>query len=117
MAKKLKTARYWTRACPSCGFEYPNWFVSCPKCHSSWNESIDADQQNGESLEKQILQSKEKTVKIIAQLTEEDVKIKDLTLHFSADGISWFQMAMVNEETENGGYFAAEIENQEGTPE
>jgi len=107
MAKKLKTARYWTRECPSCGFEYPNWFVSCPKCHASWNESIDADQQNGESSEKSILQSKEKTVKIIAQLTEEDVKIKDLTLHFSADGISWFQIAMLNEDD----YFAAEIEN------
>ena len=40
-------------------------------------------------------------------MTEENVKIKDLTLHFSADGISWFQIAMINEED----YFAAEIEN------
>ena len=38
MAKKLKTARYWTRKCPNCGYEYPNWFVSCPKCHAAWNE-------------------------------------------------------------------------------
>lgn len=109
MAKKLKTARYWTRGCPSCGFEYPNWFVSCPKCHSSWNESIDADRKRDDLSEKPVLQSKEKTVKIIAQLTEEDVKIKNLTLHFSADGISWFQITMIYDEI--GGFFASEIEN------
>ncbi len=114
MAKKIKTTRYWTRKCPNCTFEYPNWFTVCPKCHASWkgeggisiSETTATPQQIAQPQEIEI--EKEKTIKIIAQLTEDDVKISKLTLFFSADnGISWFQMDMLRE----GDYFAADILN------
>jgi hypothetical protein len=108
MAKKLKTARYWTRKCPNCGFEYPNWFVSCPKCHAAWNEVKTDDFQAEVSQQPPIQQTKEKTIKIIAQIAEMESQIKELILIFSADnGISWFQMPMVYEND----YFVAEIAN------
>ncbi len=112
MAKKIKTTRYWTRKCSNCSFEYPNWFTVCPKCHVAWNgQSTDASSGTAQVKTSQVPpveQEKEKTIKIIAQLTEENVKITKLTLFFSADnGISWFQMDM-NRETD---YFAADILN------
>ena len=114
MAKKIKTTRYWTRKCPNCTFEYPNWFTVCPKCHASWkgeggisvSETSPTPEPTTQPQEK--VPEKEKTIKIIAQLTEDDVKISKLTLFFSADnGISWFQMDMVRE----ADYFAADIMN------
>ena len=114
MAKKIKTTRYWTRKCPNCTFEYPNWFTVCPKCHASWKGEGGISVSETSATPEQITQpqetalEKEKTIKIIAQLTEDDVKISKLTLFFSADnGISWFQMDMVRE----GEYFAADIMN------
>ncbi|MHA1727934.1 MAG: hypothetical protein ACTSWY_04300 [Promethearchaeota archaeon] len=114
MAKKMKTTRYWTRKCLKCGFEYPNWFVSCPACHTSWNGVV-VETKHGSDKSKQqpIQQSNEKTIKIIAQLTEENMKLEELNLFFSADnGISWFKMPMNKISTENeNDYFSAEIEN------
>jgi len=114
MAKKIKTTRYWTRKCPNCTFEYPNWFTVCPKCHASWKGEGGISVSETSATPEQITQPQEtapeieKTIKIIAQLTEDDVKISKLTLFFSADnGISWFQMDMVRE----GEYFAADIMN------
>jgi hypothetical protein len=114
MAKKIKTTRYWTRKCPNCAFEYPNWFTVCPKCHASWKGEGGISVSETSSVPEQPAQTgvsqpeKEKTIKIIAQLTEEDVKISKLILFFSADnGISWFQMDMMREEE----YFAADIMN------
>ncbi|MBN2154814.1 MAG: hypothetical protein JW776_02060 [Candidatus Lokiarchaeota archaeon] len=114
MAKKIKTTRYWTRKCPNCGFEYPNWFTVCPKCKSDWKGEggISVRESSATPTETEVTPppklEKEKTIKIIAQLTEDDVRISKLTLFFSADnGISWFQMDMLRE----GDYFAAEILN------
>jgi len=114
MAKKIKTTRYWTRRCSNCNFEYPNWFTVCPKCKSDWKgEGGIIISETSAPASKPIVSQppepeKEKTIKIIAQLTEEDVKILKLTLFFSADnGISWFQMDMKRE----GDYFAADILN------
>ncbi|TFG21399.1 MAG: hypothetical protein EU530_00150 [Promethearchaeota archaeon] len=114
MAKKIKTTRYWTRKCPNCTFEYPNWFTVCPKCHASWKGEggISVSETSATSEQptqpQQPVTEKEKTIKIIAQLTEDDVRISKLTLFFSADnGISWFQMDMIRE----ADYFAADIMN------
>lgn len=114
MAKKIKTTRYWTRKCPNCAFEYPNWFTVCPKCHASWKGEGGISVSETSVIPEQPMQTeevqpeKEKTIKIIAQLTEDDVKISKLILFFSADnGISWFQMDMMREEE----YFAADILN------
>ncbi len=114
MAKKIKTTRYWTRKCPNCTFEYPNWFTTCPRCHASWKGEggISVSETDSTPMPTTQIQDfqaeKEKTIKIIAQLTEDDVRISKLTLFFSADnGISWFQMDMVRE----GDYFAADILN------
>ncbi|MHA1341119.1 MAG: hypothetical protein ACTSRZ_14100 [Promethearchaeota archaeon] len=115
--KKIKTSRYWTRKCDNCGFEYPNWFVQCPKCKKTWDESKSLKETTEinestlmESTNKtqEISEEELKTVRIIAQIAEEDVKIKSMTIYFSGDnGISWFQMPMVKKND----YFVAEILN------
>ncbi len=107
MAPKLKTTRYWTRSCPNCNFEYPNWFTVCPKCHQMWNSAgIEKEEPIEIGQEKDIIK-KEKTIRIIAQITEDEVKIKALHIFFSADnGISWFQQQMIREND----YFISEIE-------
>lgn len=109
--KKIKTSRYWTRTCDNCGFEYPNWFVQCPKCKETWD--VESREQETEETVDQVpaepeTSEEQKTVRIIAQLAEDDVKISSLTIYFSGDnGVSWFQMPMVREND----YFVAEIQD------
>jgi hypothetical protein len=109
MAKKnIKTSRYWTRTCPNCQFEYPNWFTNCPRCKATWQGEGATETQVANEAQPTGGQATEKTIRIIAQLTEDDVKIRELNMFFSADnGISWFSMPMVREED----YFVAEIAN------
>lgn len=85
---KVKTSRYFTKTCSSCGFSYPNWFVNCPKCGTSWDEK---------SIEEEEELASKKTIKIVVRITEEDFEhpIEMVKLIFSADdGSSWFQMNM-----------------------
>ncbi|MBD3212185.1 MAG: hypothetical protein GF311_06200 [Candidatus Lokiarchaeota archaeon] len=93
----IKTSRYFTKKCSSCGYEYPNWFVSCPKCGASWDEAIGTDES-----------SIKKNVKIVAKMTEEDFDkpIKHVNLVFSGDqGQSWYKMSMEFKSD----YYVAEI--------
>ena len=97
----IKTARYFTKRCESCSNEYPNWFVSCPKCGVSWHEAEAEDGVEAEDLDK-------KTIKIVVKITEEDFneEIDHIQLIFSGDqGKSWYQMKMDVEED----YFIAEM--------
>jgi len=113
--KKIKTSRYWTRKCDNCGFEYPNWFVQCPKCKKTWDISKEISNRELESINeisnldsRNINEENLKTVRIIAQLTEEEVRIKSLTMYFTGDnGNSWYQITMVKEND----YYVAEILN------
>lgn len=93
----IKTSRYFTKECSNCGYEYPNWFVSCPKCGAAWDDtSID---------DKAFVK---KNVKIVAKVTEEDFQepIKDVNLIFSGDqGNSWYKMNM----DFKSDYYVAEI--------
>jgi len=97
----IKTARYFTKTCSSCKYEYPNWFTNCPKCNTAWDEEdARVDIIQGEILKK--------TIKIVVKITEEDFdeKIEDVKLIFSADkGNNWFQISMENKNE----YFIAEI--------
>jgi len=82
----IKTSRYFTKKCSSCGYEYPNWFVSCPKCGASWDESLSLKEA-----------SIKKNVKILARFTEEDFEkpINKVNLIFSGDfGKSWYKIKM-----------------------
>lgn len=106
--KKIKTSHYFTRTCANCGFEMANWFVQCPKCHHVWNSPNEEITQENYIPSEENLKTKQKMVRIIAQLTEEDVKIKEMSIYFSSDnGISWFSMPMLREND----YFVAEIED------
>ncbi|TFF93357.1 MAG: hypothetical protein EU543_03835, partial [Promethearchaeota archaeon] len=82
----IKTSRYFTKKCSNCGYEYPNWFVSCPKCGTSWDESLSPKEA-----------SIKKNVKILARITEEDFEkpIDKVNLIFSGDfGKSWYKIMM-----------------------
>jgi len=95
----LKTSRYFTKHCAKCGSEYPNWFTNCPNCGTAWDDTL-------KELEK--LKGINKTIKILAKITEEDFNevINNVNLVFSVDkGKSWFQMNMVSKID----YFIAEI--------
>lgn len=107
-ARKIKTSRYWTRTCENCKYEFPNWFVQCPRCKHVWGEKSNEGIQT-QSIKAEIPKdSKLKTVRIIANIDEEEVRISSLTIYFSGDnGISWFQMPMIREND----YFVAEIQN------
>lgn len=99
----IKTARYFTKTC-SCGFEYPNWFVSCPKCGTPW-DNVEAQKAKAAPEEEP---SKTKTIKIVVKITEEDFDedIQNVQLIFSADqGKMWYQMKM----DVKMDYFIAEI--------
>ncbi|MFX0000477.1 MAG: hypothetical protein ACFE9Q_08280 [Candidatus Hodarchaeota archaeon] len=84
----IKTARYFTKSCSKCDFEYPNWFTNCPKCGAAWDDTdIIATQK--EALKK--------TIKIVVKITEETFNkaLVLVNLIFSADqGKSWYQMEM-----------------------
>ncbi|MBD3350912.1 MAG: hypothetical protein GF364_05440 [Candidatus Lokiarchaeota archaeon] len=108
--KKIKTSRYWTRKCEHCGFEFPNWFVQCPKCKRTWGSSEEEEVVEKPKQTKKVSPAEKelKTVKIITQVAEDEARITSLTLYFSGDnGISWFQMPMKREQD----YFLAEIQN------
>ena len=112
--KKIKTARYFTRNCENCGFEMANWFVQCPRCKQTWNAPAEEEQLTTDTNQivqkstSKLAEDTQKTIRIIAQLTEDDIKINGLSIFFSANnGVSWFSMPMKREE----GYFVAEIEN------
>jgi hypothetical protein len=97
----IKTARYFTKTCLNCNFEYPNWFTNCPKCGIAW-DFVEAEKMSGT---KEILK---KTIKIIVKITEEDFDedLERVQLNFSADlGYSWYQMEMINKTD----YFVAEL--------
>lgn len=107
-ARKIKTSRYWTRTCEKCQYEFPNWFVQCPRCKHVWGEKPNDNVQSQSVKVDSTKQSNLKTVRIIANIDEEEAKISSLTIYFSGDnGISWFQMPMVREND----YFVAEIQN------
>ncbi len=85
----IKTSRYFTKTCGKCGFEYPNWFTNCPRCHAEYMESA--------AKIEEIKAPKNKTIKIVVKITEEDFNeaIQKVQLIFSANqGVSWYQMRM-----------------------
>jgi len=95
----IKTTRYFTKNCPKCGFEYPNWFTNCPKCGAAWDET------EAIPLSKE---ANKKTIKIVVKITEEtfNKSIISVNLIFSADqGKSWYQMEMDSKMD----YYIAEI--------
>lgn len=97
----IKTARYFTKVCIKCNFEYPNWFTNCPKCGAAWDEAESMSQKDQEAFLK-------KTIKIVVKITEEDFdeSLERVLLIFSVDhGKSWYQMIMENQVD----YFIAEI--------
>jgi len=97
----IKTARYFTKKCIKCNFEYPNWFTNCPKCGAAWDDTQSIFQKDQEAFLK-------KTIKIVVKITEEDFDetLERVQLIFSADhGKSWYQMRMDNQVD----YFIAEI--------
>ncbi|MHA1931419.1 MAG: hypothetical protein ACW96X_02700 [Promethearchaeota archaeon] len=97
----IKTTRYFTKNCSKCGFEYPNWFTSCPKCGTAWDE-LQAKAFTPST------ETQKKTIKIVVKITEEDFDkaIQSVILIFSADqGKSWYQMVMDSKT----GYYLAEI--------
>ncbi|MHA1273724.1 MAG: hypothetical protein ACTSQP_13210 [Promethearchaeota archaeon] len=97
---KVKTSRYFTKTCKFCKNEYPNWFVSCPKCGAAWDEDIIEKEQEQELLKKNI--------KIVVKITEEDFEEPIITVNliFSADyGKSWYKMKMDSKMD----YYIAEI--------
>ncbi|NVM18247.1 MAG: hypothetical protein HWN80_11075 [Candidatus Lokiarchaeota archaeon] len=97
----IKTTRYFTKNCPNCMFEYPNWFTNCPKCGTAW----DAAKAEAALGQKDILK---KTIKIVVKITEEDFNntLERVQLIFSADhGKAWYRMQMENELD----YYIAEI--------
>ncbi|MFW9937656.1 MAG: hypothetical protein ACFFD5_08400 [Candidatus Thorarchaeota archaeon] len=97
----IKTARYFTKKCVKCNFEYPNWFTNCPKCGAAWDDTESIVQKDQETFLK-------KTIKIVVKITEEDFdeSLERVQLIFSADhGKSWYQMRMDNQVD----YFIAEI--------
>lgn len=100
---KIKTSRYFTKTCSSCGKEYPNWFTTCPNCGTPWDQS--------ESVSESVVKKEEpatKTIKIVVKITEDDFdeKLIRVQLIFSADqGKTWYQMAMDTKRD----YYIAEI--------
>jgi len=99
----IKTSRYFTKECSNCGYEYPNWFVSCPKCGTSWNETSNKKET-----------SIKKNVKIVVKITEEDFKepIKNVKIIFSGDqGSSWYK---INMDFKSDYYMAEILEVPEG---
>ena len=84
----IKTARYFTKNCTKCGFEYPNWFTNCPKCGASWDDT---------EIIHTPKEAHKKTIKIVVKITEETFNktLFSVNLIFSADqGKSWYQMEM-----------------------
>ena len=84
----IKTARYFTKNCTKCGFEYPNWFTNCPKCSASWDDT---------EIIHTPKEAHKKTIKIVVKITEETFNktLFSVNLIFSADqGKSWYQMEM-----------------------
>ncbi len=105
LTAKIKTSRYWTKTCsnPKCNFEYPNWFTSCPKCHTSWTQSTSAVIDKMEKI------PSKKTIKIVVKITDESPEnpIIDVRLRFTADGgNSWFQVPMEKQQD----FYLSEIE-------
>ncbi len=101
---KIKTARYFTKNCSNCNFEYPNWFVSCPKCGASWDDA----EIKPDVVKVEAEKPRTKKIKIVVKITEEEYNqaIDTVQLIFSADqGKSWYQMKMEIKMD----YFIAEI--------
>ncbi|MHA1805576.1 MAG: hypothetical protein ACTSU4_13750 [Promethearchaeota archaeon] len=97
----IKTARYYTKTCSKCQKEYPNWFTSCPYCHTPWDEALLEEEKKKKQIPK-------KNIKIIAKISEEEFEpsIEKVQLIFSVDqGKSWYQVVMLNKED----YYLAEI--------
>ena len=97
----IKTSRYFTKVCTTCNYNYPSWFVNCPKCGAAWDE-IDEDAIKDKE------ETSKKTIKIVVKITEEDFNeaLENVQLIFSADqGKSWYQMKMENKLD----YFIAEL--------
>ncbi|MBD3193995.1 MAG: hypothetical protein GF317_03000 [Candidatus Lokiarchaeota archaeon] len=103
----IKTSRYFTKTCSNCGYEYPNWFVSCPNCGITW----DSEKQKSVQEEKDIIK---KNIKIVAKLTEEDFSdpLELVNLVFSGDkGKTWYKMKM---DYQSDYYLAEIVEVPEG---
>lgn len=97
----IKTARYFTKTCTKCSYEYPNWFTNCPKCGATWDDIGTQGAISKDELHK-------KTIKIVVKITEEDFdgSLEKVQLIFSADnGKSWYKIIMDNKQD----YFLAEI--------
>lgn len=100
----IKTARYFTKNCSNCNFEYPNWFVNCPKCGAAWDN---VSHTSSSATAPEVAPNK-KNIKIVVKVTEEDFNeaIDHVVLIFSADkGKAWYQMKMDTKMD----YFIAEI--------
>ena len=105
LSAKIKTSRYWTKTCsnPKCNFEYPNWFTSCPKCHTPWTQSTSTDINKFDKI------PSKKTIKIVVKITDESPEnpIVYVRLRFTADGgNSWFQVPMEKHQD----FYLSEIE-------
>ncbi|MEJ2248398.1 MAG: hypothetical protein P8Y70_03575 [Candidatus Lokiarchaeota archaeon] len=86
---KIKTARYFTKTCSNCKFEYPNWFTNCPQCHQAWDEA----KAQAEAL----IEQNKKDVKILAKIPIEGFSesIHRVNLIFSGDrGQTWYRIQM-----------------------
>ncbi|MHA1723556.1 MAG: hypothetical protein ACTSXH_01765 [Promethearchaeota archaeon] len=97
----IKTARYYTKTCSNCQKEYPNWFTSCPYCHTPWDEGLLEEEKKRKNIPR-------KNIKIIAKISEEEFEpsIEKVQLIFSVDqGKAWYQVAMLNKDY----YYIAEI--------
>jgi len=101
--RRIKTSRYWTKNCSSCGFDYPNWFTTCPKCGAPWVKPADEITEAVEEL------PAKKTIKIVVKITDEseDNPIISVFLIFTADGgHSWFKVQMEKKQD----YYISEID-------
>ena len=101
--RRIKTSRYWTKNCSSCGFDYPNWFTTCPKCGAPWVKPADEIIESVEEL------PAKKTIKIVVKITDEseDNPIISVYLIFTADGgHSWFKVPMEKKQD----YYISEID-------
>ncbi|MFO8019434.1 MAG: hypothetical protein R6U96_12445 [Promethearchaeia archaeon] len=101
---KVKTSRYFTKACNKCKKEYPNWFTNCPYCGTPWH--AESTQENRVLQQKE--KKKKKTIKIVVKIAEDDFDegIVKVQLIFSADkGQSWYKLDMDSKRD----YYIAEI--------
>lgn len=91
----IKTSKYFTKTCDTCGEEYPSFFTHCPHCGSRWDEHPQEDY-------------KTKNIKIVAKITEDNFSepIEKVSLIFSGDGgKKWYKVNMKDKED----FYEAEV--------